>query len=112
MEVAVIILNWNGLELMKSYLPTVVAQTPAEIATVIVADNGSTDGSVEWLRAEHPEVELIVFGENYGFAEGYNRAIRAIAPRFRYSVLLNRDVMVNDDWMSPLYRFMESHPEA
>ena len=112
MEVAVIILNWNGLELMKSYLPTVVAHTPAEIATVIVADNGSTDGSVEWLRAEHPEVELIVFGENYGFAEGYNRAIRAIAPRFRYSVLLNSDVMVKDDWLSPLYRFMESHPEA
>lgn len=112
MEVAVIILNWNGLELMKSYLSSVVAHTPTDKAAVIVADNGSTDGSVEWLRANYPGVELITFGENFGFAEGYNRAIRAVAPRFRYSVLLNSDVMVNDDWLSPLLQFMENHPEA
>ena len=112
MEVAVIILNWNGLELMKSYLSSVVAHTPTDKAAVIVADNGSTDGSVEWLRANYPGVELITFDENFGFAEGYNRAIRAVAPRFRYSVLLNSDVMVNDDWLSPLLQFMENHPEA
>lgn len=111
-QVAVIILNWNGLELMKSYLPSILAHTPADVAAVIVADNGSTDGSVEWLREEHPEVEVIAFGENFGFAEGYNRAIRCVAPRFRYSVLLNSDVMVKDDWLSPLLHFMEKHPEA
>lgn len=109
---AVIILNWNGLNLLKQYLPSVIEHTPASIGTVIVADNGSTDGSVEWLRSEHPEVQLLIFDQNYGFAEGYNRAIRACAPGYRYSVLLNSDVRVTDDWLSPLVSFMESHPEA
>ncbi|MBD5333766.1 MAG: glycosyltransferase family 2 protein [Bacteroides sp.] len=109
---AVIILNWNGLNLLKEYLPSVIEHTPASIGTVIVADNGSTDGSVEWLRSEHPEVQLLIFDQNYGFAEGYNRAIRACAPGYRYSVLLNSDVRVTDDWLSPLVSFMESHPEA
>ena len=109
---AVIILNWNGLNLLKEYLPSVIEHTPASIGTVIVADNGSTDGSVEWLRSEHPEVQLLIFDQNYGFAEGYNRAIRACAPSYRYSVLLNSDVRVTDDWLSPLVSFMESHPEA
>ena len=109
---AVIILNWNGLKLLKQYLPSVIEHTPASIGTVIVADNGSTDGSVEWLRSEHPEVQLLIFDQNYGFAEGYNRAIRACAPGYRYSVLLNSDVRVTDDWLSPLVSFMESHPEA
>ena len=109
---AVIILNWNGLNLLKEYLPSVIEHTPASIGTVIVADNGSTDGSVEWLRSEHPEVQLLIFDQNYGFAEGYNRAIRACAPGYRYSVLLNSDVRVTDDWLTPLVSFMESHPEA
>ncbi|MDE6377685.1 MAG: glycosyltransferase family 2 protein [Duncaniella sp.] len=111
-KVAVIILNWNGIALMRQYLPSVIEHTPATVARVIVADNGSTDGSVEWLRAEHPEVEVLPLGQNYGFAEGYNRAIRAFAPRFRYSVLLNSDVRVADDWVTPLLTFMECHPDA
>ncbi|MBQ1798599.1 MAG: glycosyltransferase, partial [Muribaculaceae bacterium] len=73
-KVAVIILNWNGASLLRRYLPSVVANTPPELATVVVADNGSTDDSLDVLRNEFPGVEVIVLDKNYGFAEGYNRA--------------------------------------
>ncbi len=112
MKVAVVILNWNGRKLLSEYLGSVVEHTPAGLADVIVADNGSTDDSVQYLRESFPQVELIEFSENYGFAEGYNRAIAQIAPRYKYCVLLNSDVEVKDDWLTPLWQFMESHPEA
>lgn len=108
--VAVIILNWNGEKFLRRFLPSVIAHTPADIADVIVADNGSTDGSVELLRKEFPTVKVLPFCENYGFADGYNRAIAAT--RYRYTVLLNSDVEVKSDWLTPLYKFMSSHPET
>lgn len=111
-RVAVVILNWNGRRLLSDYLGSVVAHTPASIADVIVADNGSTDDSVEYVCSHFPSVEIIRFDENYGFAEGYNRAIDMIASRYKYCVLLNSDVEVKDDWLTPLWLFMESHPQA
>lgn len=111
-RVAVVILNWNGRKLLADYLGSVVEHTPSGIADVIVADNGSDDGSVDFVRQHFPSVEVIPFSENYGFAEGYNRAIDSIAPRYKYCVLLNSDVEVKDDWLTPLWRFMESHPKA
>jgi len=106
--IAVIILNWNGSRLLREYLPSVVAHTPSEIADIIVADNGSTDDSLKILREEFPEVKVMRFDRNFGFAEGYNRALRSCG--YLYTVLLNSDVAVKDDWLTPLYRFMESHP--
>lgn len=111
-RVAVVILNWNGRGLMEKYLGSVVEHTPAPLADIIVADNGSTDDSVEFLHREFPGVEVIEFRENHGFAEGYNRAVAIVAERYKYSVLLNSDVEVKDDWLTPLWRFMESHPIA
>lgn len=111
-RVAVIILNWNGKNLMARFLPSVVSHTDRKLADVIVADNGSTDGSVEWLRHEFPDIRIIEFSENLGFAEGYNRAIAEISDEYKYTVLLNSDVEVKDDWLTPLWRFMESHPDA
>ncbi len=108
---AVIILNWNGEKLLKEFLPSVIAHTPSETGRVIVADNGSTDSSVEWLRESCPGVELIVFPKNYGFAEGYNRAIEAVKDRYKYAVLLNSDVAVKDDWLTPLTRCLDSNPD-
>ncbi len=108
--VAVIILNWNGEKLLREFLPSVVAHTPESIADVIVADNGSTDNSVSLLKEQFPGVKLLCFPENLGFAEGYNIAIAQTG--YRYTVLLNSDVAVKTDWLTPLYRFMESHPDA
>ncbi|MCM1336279.1 MAG: glycosyltransferase family 2 protein [Candidatus Amulumruptor caecigallinarius] len=106
--VAVIILNWNGAKLLRSYLPSVIANTPAGIADIIVADNGSTDDSLRLLAEEFPQVQVISFPTNLGYAEGYNEAIRRTGRC--YTVLLNSDVEVKDDWLTPLYRYMETHP--
>ena len=106
-KVAVIILNWNGASLLRRYLPSVVANTPPELATVVVADNGSTDDSLDVLRNEFPGVEVIVLDKNYGFAEGYNRAIAAVDSPL--TVLLNSDVRTPAGWLEPLVDYMDAH---
>ncbi len=111
-DVAVVILNWNGEKLLEEFLPSVVANTNPSVGRVIVADNGSTDGSLTLLSGRFPDVEVLKFDRNYGFAEGYNRAVKHYADRYPYIVLLNSDVAVDDDWLSPLHAFMESHPEV
>ncbi len=108
-SLAVIILNWNGEKLLQEFLPAASALTISDRADLYVADNGSTDNSLAWIRANHPEVGIIELGDNYGFAEGYNRAIEAT--RYPYTLLLNSDVMVSPDWWRPLLDFMESHPD-
>lgn len=110
--VAVIILNWNGEKLLSQFLPSVVEHTPADIGDVIVVDNGSTDGSMDLLLRQFPEVEVLRFDENYGFAGGYNRAVAHYADRYEYAVLLNSDVAVKNDWLTPLHRFMAEHSDV
>lgn len=108
--VAVIILNWNGEKLLREFLPSVITNTDAAIADVIVADNGSTDSSTALLAREFPQVKVLAFKENLGFAGGYNRALRDTG--YRYTVLLNSDVETPAGWLRPLHDFMEAHPEA
>ena len=109
-KVAVIILNWNGAALLRRYLPTVVGNTPADLADVIVADNGSTDESLAVLRDEFPEAKVITLDKNYGFAEGYNRAIAQV--NHPYVVLLNSDVRTPEGWLEPLLDYMEKNPDV
>ena len=109
--IAVVILNWNGAKLLEEYLPSVCQYTPEDIADVIVADNGSTDHSLEVMRTQFEDVRTIAFPENYGFADGYNRAIEQLA-HYRYIVLLNSDVAVTAGWLQPLYQYAEEHPEV
>ncbi|ATS09539.1 glycosyltransferase family 2 protein [Porphyromonas gingivalis] len=106
MTTAVIILNWNGRKMLEEFLPSLIAHTPRQSARLIVADNGSTDDSVEFLRRQYPQVELILFPENYGFAEGYNRAIAQT--ECDCVVLLNSDVEVSEGWLdAPLALLQE-----
>ena len=93
--------------MLRRYLPSVVAHTTG--AEIIVADNGSTDDSLEVLRKEFPSVKTIVLEKNYGFAEGYNRAIEQVDSE--YVVLLNSDVETPEGWLAPLLDYMETHPE-
>lgn len=109
-KLAVIILNWNGEKLLRQFLPIASKFTSGEEVDLIVADNGSTDGSVEWIRQNCPEVKVIRLDRNYGFAEGYNRAIEATA--YPYTILLNSDVEVTAGWWQPLLKYMEQHPEV
>ncbi|MBR1804158.1 MAG: glycosyltransferase, partial [Muribaculaceae bacterium] len=89
-QIAIIILNWNGAALLRRYLPSVVKNTASHLADVIVADNGSTDESLQVLRDEFPMVQVIALDKNYGFDEGYNRAIAQV--EHPQVVLLNSDV--------------------
>ena len=107
-KTAIIILNWNGAQMLRTYLPSVVAHTKG--AEIIVADNGSTDNSLEVLVQEFPTVKTIVLDTNYGFAEGYNRAIGQVESD--YVVLLNSDVEVTEGWLAPLLDYMNAHPEV
>lgn len=109
-QVAVIILNWNGAELLRRYLPSVIENTNSDIADVIVADNGSTDNSVAVLKNEFADVKTIFFDSNYGFAEGYNKCVEQM--QYPYTVLLNSDVRTPAGWLEPLYEYCEAHPEV
>lgn len=105
-KVAVVILNWNGAKLMEEFLPSVVDYSPAELAEVIVADNGSTDASVDMLKEKFPSVRIIQLDKNYGFAEGYNQALKQIDNK--YTVLLNSDVEVTPGWLDAPLAAMEA----
>ena len=108
MKVAVVILNWNGRELLEKFLPSVTEFSGD--AEVVVADNASTDDSVEFVSQNYKDVKLVVLPENYGFAEGYNRALATLdADLF---VLLNSDVEVTGNWLEPILSYMDQHPEV
>ncbi|NOY37210.1 MAG: glycosyltransferase [Chlorobi bacterium] len=109
-KTAVVILNWNGIGFLQRFLPGVVKFTGGPDVEVIVADNGSKDGSQAWIRQNFPELRIIELDKNYGFAEGYNRSLRQIEAA--YYVLLNSDVEVTQDWLDPLTHFMDTHPGA
>lgn len=111
---AVVILNWNGRKLLEEFLPSIVANTPASLGRVIVADNGSTDSSLEYLAQAYPggEIDVMAFDRNYGFAEGYNKALRELHGKYEYAVLLNSDVAARENWLTPLVSFMDSHPDV
>ena len=109
-KLAVIILNWNGVELLKRFLPTAMEFTSGEEVDLIVADNGSTDDSVNWIKENYPQLNVIEFPKNYGFAEGYNRAIEAT--RYPYTILLNSDVEVTEGWWQPLLEFLEENQDV
>ena len=110
---AVIILNWNGARLLRQYLPSVVANTDPALATVIVADNGSTDESLTVLRDEFQSVTVWPFDTNHGFAGGYNLCLqRAAKEGYTYTVLLNSDVETPAGWLEPMLSYMESHPDV
>ena len=108
-KVAIVILNWNGRQMLKEYLPSVLKYSREE-ATVYVADNASTDDSLTMLKQEFPEVELIVLERNWGFADGYNKALAEIEAE--YFVLLNSDIEVTPDWLKPMVAYMDGHQDV
>ena len=109
-KLSIVILNWNGAEMLRTFLPSVVAHSALEEVEVCVADNASTDNSLQILHEEFPNVRLILLDKNYGFAEGYNRALAEVDAE--YSLLLNSDVEVTEGWLIPMLTYMEAHPEV
>ena len=110
MRTAVVILNWNTKDYLRKFLPGMVASCEGLDAGIVVADNASTDGSVEMLESEFPEVAIVALDNNFGFTGGYNRAFQVIEAE--YLVLINSDIEVPKDWLHPLVAWMDSHPEC
>ena len=108
MTCSIIILNWNGEAMLRRFLPNVITNTQRADVEIVVADNGSTDGSLAYLRTE--PVRVIELGENFGFAEGYNRAIAQVDSD--YVVLLNSDVEVTPCWLDTLLEYARTHEEV
>ena len=108
-KIAIVILNWNGEAMLRQYLPSVLQYSRDE-ATVYVADNGSNDNSLDLLRNHFPDCHIIELGQNWGFAEGYNRALAQIDAE--YYLLLNSDIEATHHWLTPLLEFMDTHPNV
>jgi GT2 family glycosyltransferase len=105
-SVAIVILNWNGQAYLQQFLPSVCA-TQYPHFFIVVADNASTDNSVSFLQQQYPAIKIIRLEKNYGFAGGYNRALQQV--KSDYYVLLNSDVEVAPDWLTPMVELAESN---
>ena len=105
-KIAIVILNWNGTKLLQQFLPSVIEFSKSDSTEIIVADNGSTDGSISLIRNNFPEVSVLDLEQNYGFARGYNEALRQI--KADYFVILNSDVEVTAGWLESPIRIMDS----
>ena len=108
MKVAVVILNWNGKQLLEQFLPSVVQFSPE--ATVYVADNASTDDSVDFVKAKFPEVSIIVNATNTGYAGGYNEALQHIEADVY--ALVNSDIEVTENWLQPIIKTFQNEPKT
>ncbi len=106
-KVSVVILNWNGLKHLKEFLPSVCKSTYPNLE-IIVADNASTDSSLEFVMSSYPEIKIIRNDGNHGFAGGYNKALEQVDSE--YFILLNSDVAVQPDWIQPVITLMQSDP--
>ena len=108
-KLAIVILNWNGAKMLRQYLPSVLEHSKGA-AVVYVADNASTDESIALLNEQFPEVKQILLEKNWGFAEGYNKALDQVEAE--YYLLLNSDIEVTPGWLTPLIEFMDAHKEV
>ena len=111
MKTAVVILNWNTKGFLEEFLPSLISSVEnIDGAEVIVADNASTDGSMEMMAEKFPQIKTLTFEKNLGFTGGYNRAFKEIDSE--YFLLINSDIEVQQNWLQPLVDWMDTHPEC
>ena len=108
MKVAVVILNWNGAKLLQQFLPSLLRYSPE--ATIFVADNASTDDSIAILKTQFPLVQIIQNQDNYGFAKGYNEALKNL--KFDIYALVNSDIEVTENWLQPILDKFKNEPKT
>ncbi len=108
MKIAVVILNWNGVKLLEQFLPSIIQYSPE--ATIYVADNASTDTSVSYINAHFPTVKIVKNDFNFGFAGGYNEALKHIDSEIY--ALVNSDIEVTENWLQPIIKTFEAEPKT
>ena len=109
MKAAIVILNYNGKEMLKQFLPSVIQHS---VADIFVVDNNSTDDSVDYLSSSHPDIQILINSCNSGYAGGYNEGIFKIGDKYEYFILLNSDVEVTADWDSAIIEYLDSNPDV
>jgi len=109
-KTAVVILNWNGIGWLQKFLETAVRFSKRSDTELYLADNGSTDGSAEWVSQNFSDVRIIRFDSNHGFAGGYNLALKQIDAR--YFILLNSDAEVTEGWLDPMIKHLDQNPDV
>ncbi len=107
-KIAVVILNWNGAKLLEQFLPSVIAFS--DEATIYVADNASTDASIEVIQNQFPTVKIIQNTGNFGFAKGYNEALKFVEEE--YYALVNSDIEVTENWLQPIEAIFDNEPKT
>ena len=107
-KIAVVILNWNGVQLLEQFLPSVVKYSPE--ATVYVADNASTDESIAFIKNNYPTIKIVQNKTNQGFAGGYNESLQHVDAEI--FALVNSDIEVTENWLKPILQTFESEPET
>lgn len=110
MKVAIVILNYNGKHYLEKFLGSVLLFSNLSDVEIIVADNASTDNSITFLKENYPTVRIIILSKNYGFAGGYNEALKDV--NAEYYILLNSDVEVSENWIQPIISYMDTHPKV
>ncbi len=118
-KIAVVILNYNGEKLFPVFLPSVIKHSTNEFTEIIIADNASTDNSIDYLKENYPQIRRIELTQNHGFAEGYNQALTILKnegeqnqqKQFDYYILLNSDVEVTQNWLTPILEIFEKDTE-
>ena len=108
MKIAVVILNWNGTKLLEQFLPSIIKYSPE--ATIYVADNASTDDSISFVQTHFPTIQIIKNEANYGFAQGYNEALKNVEASIY--ALVNSDIEVTENWLKPIIEAFENEPET
>ena len=108
-KAAIVILNYNGEDMLRKFLPAV---TRYSLYDVFVADNGSTDGSIDFLKQNYPKIKTLLLGSNNGFAQGYNLALEQIKGIYEYYILLNSDIQVTDNWDKEMIGWLDKSPHV
>jgi GT2 family glycosyltransferase len=104
-KIAIVILNWNGRKYLEQFIPNIL-QSSYSNYELVIADNGSADDSIEFLKKRYPALRTILLDKNYGFAGGYNKALQQVESD--YYVLLNSDVEVQPGWLEPMVALLEN----
>ena len=108
MKIGIVIINWNGLNLLKKYLNEIILNS--DNSTVYIIDNNSSDESILYVRDNYKEVKIISLDKNYGFAEGYNKGLKEVEED--YVCIINNDILVTKDWLDPIRKKFKKHPES
>ena len=108
MKIGIVILNWNGLDLLRKYLNEILLNS--DNSTIYIIDNNSSDESVLYVRNNYTEVKVISLDKNYGFAEGYNIGLKEVEEE--YVCIINNDILVTENWLDPIRKKIKKHPES